>query len=91
MTNTNPYASSGPVAQKTNVLAIISLIAGFIVPLLGVILGFVALSQIKKTGENGHGLAIGGIVVGFIVMILSIVVVVLPLILTASTATYYSY
>jgi len=36
------------------------------VPLLGAILGFISLSQIKKTGEKGRGLAIGGIVVSAI-------------------------
>ena len=50
-------------SDKTNGLAIAALISAIFVPLLGAILGFVALSQIKKTGEKGKGLAIGGIAI----------------------------
>ena len=32
----------------------------------GIILGFVALNQIKKTGQPGEGLAKAGIIIGFI-------------------------
>jgi hypothetical protein len=33
-------------------------------PLLGLIFGFLALNQIKQTGQRGRGLAIAGIVIG---------------------------
>src|SRR4051812_18745247 len=47
---------------KTNVFAILSLVFSLIffvpvLPLLGFIFGFVALSQIKQTHEEGKGLA----------------------------------
>ena len=53
-------------ARPTNVLAIIALVAsclGFTVP--GIIMGHIALHQIKQTGEQGHGLALAGVIVGY--------------------------
>jgi Domain of unknown function (DUF4190) len=33
-------------------------------PILGLMFGFVALNQIKQTGQRGRGMAIAGIVIG---------------------------
>jgi len=65
-----PPPSDGPVpsaSRGTNGLAI----ASFVVSLtccgpLGAILGFVSLGQIKRTGEQGRGMAIAGIVIGLL-------------------------
>jgi uncharacterized membrane protein len=35
--------------------------------ILGIIFGFVALSQIKQTGQGGRGMAIAGIIIGVVV------------------------
>ena len=49
--------------------------------IVGIILGIIALNQIKQTGQQGRGLAIAGIVVGgawvalFLILILGLVVV----------------
>lgn len=51
---------------KTNTMAILSLIFAFFFPLLGAIFGHVAMSQIKTTGEEGSGLALAGIIVGWV-------------------------
>jgi hypothetical protein len=54
-----------PPAQKpgTNGFAIASLIFGIIGGvLLGFIFGFIALSQTKRTGQNGRGLALAGVI-----------------------------
>ncbi len=51
-------------ANRTNVVAIVALILGFLVPIGGIIAGAVALAQVKRTGEKGRGLAIAGIAVG---------------------------
>jgi hypothetical protein len=45
---------------KTNLVAILSLVFAFLFPLAGLILGIVALNQIKKTGEEGRVIAIIG-------------------------------
>ena len=100
MTDPTPYAAPDQPQQpytpqaagpKTNVLAIIALIGGFVLPLAGIIVGFIALNQIKTTGEAGRGLAIGGIVVGFAVGTLTILVfafsIILPLVIFGSLGT----
>lgn len=51
--NTNPYQQQAPQTEKTNTLAILSLVFGFLVNIVGIVLGFVALNQIKRTGEKG--------------------------------------
>ena len=66
----NPYASASPYAaapqQKTNVLAIVSLVLAFFISIGAIICGHIALNQIKRTGENGRGLAIAGLVLGYL-------------------------
>ena len=73
MGDVNPTVGATPNAgtntEKHNVFAILSLIFAFLLPPLGVVFGFVALSQIKKTGEQGKGLAIAGIIVGLVIIV----------------------
>lgn len=56
-----------PVSGKTNSLAIASLVVSLIccAP-LGVIFGHMAISQINRTGEGGRGLAVAGLVIGYV-------------------------
>lgn len=49
----------------TNILAIIGFIGVFFWSLVGIVLGHIALSQIKKTGESGHGLALAAVIIGY--------------------------
>lgn len=67
--SSSPAASTG----RTNVLAIVGIILAFIVPLVGVILGFVARSQIKRTGEKGSGLALAAIIIGLVFIVVGII------------------
>ncbi len=59
-----PYMSNP--SEKTNVLAIVSLVTAFFISLAAIITGHIALGQIKKTGEKGRGLAIAGLVLGYL-------------------------
>jgi Domain of unknown function (DUF4190)/Domain of unknown function (DUF1707) len=56
-------------AAKTNGVAVASMVFG-IIPFFGgipaVILGHVARSQIKQTGERGDGMAVAGLVLGYL-------------------------
>jgi hypothetical protein len=63
--------------EKYNVLAIISLVSAFFVSLAAVICGHIALSQIKKTGEKGRGLAIAGLVLGYLGLISGAIIIAL--------------
>ncbi|BAJ74310.1 hypothetical protein MTES_1346 [Microbacterium testaceum StLB037] len=77
------YAGSASIpppvdyANRTNVVSIFALVLGFVVPIGGIIAGAVGLSQVKRTGEKGRGLAIAGIIVGSVMTLLSIVGVIL--------------
>ena len=86
------YAPAAPGA-KWNVLAIVSLaiaVVGFAWLSLGaVITGHIALSQIKKTGEQGHGLALAGTIVGYVGIAVSLIWV--PIIIFGAIASSYPY
>jgi uncharacterized membrane protein len=45
--------------------------------IVGVVLGVVALSQVKQNREGGYGLAVGGIAVGVVSMVISVIAVVM--------------
>ncbi|MCI0156352.1 DUF4190 domain-containing protein [Leifsonia shinshuensis] len=62
----SPYPYAYAPEPRTNVLAIISLVSAFFVSLAAVITGHIALAQIKRTGENGRGLALAGLIIGYV-------------------------
>ncbi len=75
-----------PQPQPTNSLAIVSLVCAFLFAPLGIIFGHISLSQIKKTGEEGRGLAVAGLVISYLITVLTIVVVVLSVVFVAKVA-----
>jgi peptidyl-prolyl cis-trans isomerase B (cyclophilin B) len=66
-----------PQPQSTNALAIVSLVCAFLFAPLGIIFGHISLSQIRKTGEEGRGLAIAGLVISYLITVFTVVVVAL--------------
>jgi hypothetical protein len=76
---TAPQTASAPASDakstsasgsgKTNTLAIIAIICSIIIAPVGLVLGIVALSQIKKTKEGGHGLALASIIISIVIML----------------------
>lgn len=86
----------------TNTLAIISMIAAIvglftfaILSLAGVIMGHIALNQIKKRAEGGRGMAITGLILGYVgiafwILFLIIAVAALGLLGTAGAAGAFS-
>jgi peptidyl-prolyl cis-trans isomerase B (cyclophilin B) len=55
------------------------LVCAFVFAPLGIVFGHISMSQIKKTGEEGHGMALAGLIIGYVITALSILVVVLSL------------
>lgn len=53
-------------AARTNSMAIAALVSSLLLAPLGIVFGHIALSQINRTGEDGRGLAIAGLVIGYI-------------------------
>lgn len=63
-------------SRGTNALAIASLIIALICfPPLGLILGIIALRQIKRTGEEGRGMALAGVWIGAIFTVIGAIIV----------------
>ncbi|MFA1551697.1 DUF4190 domain-containing protein [Actinomadura chokoriensis] len=79
-----PYGEprGGPRPQGTNSLAVASLILGilwlgWIGSILAIVFGHVSLSQIKRTGQAGKGMAIAGLVLGYLGLVIGVIVVTL--------------
>ena len=87
-TTTVPHGPSGPAytpaANRTNTLAIISLVTGigsffahivpgvggFTVALVAIVTGYMARQQIRETGEQGMGMATAGMIIGIVHVVL---------------------
>jgi peptidyl-prolyl cis-trans isomerase B (cyclophilin B) len=65
-----------PQPRGTNTMAILSLVSAFLFPPLGIVFGHISLSQLKRTNEEGKGLAIAGLAIGYVVTILSLIAIV---------------
>ena len=67
MTAELPAPATAPTpGTPWNVLAIVSLITSLVgFSLAGIITGHLSLSQLKTSGEQGHGLALAGTIIGY--------------------------
>ena len=81
-----------PQAAGTNGMAIASLVFSlvgllcWIGAIVGPILGFIALGQIKQTGQGGRGMAISGIVIGLASIVIGILLAIILLATKSSTS-----
>ncbi|GAB2556089.1 DUF4190 domain-containing protein [Leucobacter ruminantium] len=58
-------APAGTKVSDTNTFALLSIILAFIAPLAAIIFGHMGLSQIKRTGDAGRGIALTGTIIGY--------------------------
>jgi uncharacterized protein DUF4190 len=86
----DPYQVSAPETNGLAIGSLITSIAGVVlgipltllcylgllIPIVGIVLGALALNQIKRTKQHGRGLAIAGIAVGAITTVLLVVLVI---------------
>nr|WP_246306445.1 MULTISPECIES: DUF4190 domain-containing protein [Herbiconiux] len=94
VTNPTPPAyAAGPVAeQKWNVLAIVAFVISLLsFNVIAIVLGAIALSQIKKTGEKGRGLALAAIIIGAVTIVFYIVLFIVIFAVAASQGTVTTY
>lgn len=66
-----------PAQRPTNGMAIASLVCAFLFAPLGIVFGHISLAQIRRTGEEGHGLAIAGLVISYLLTLVSVIALVL--------------
>lgn len=90
MTSTGPEQQrraeqDPPFAQapKTNSLAIVALASSFFIGIVGIVTGYIALGQIKARGESGRGLALAGVIIGWVQTAVVALAIVVLLVVTA--------
>jgi hypothetical protein len=76
---TNPMAIGSLVASILGVPLFFACFTGAIAAIAGIVLGIVALNQIKQSGEQGRSFAIAGIVVGGVVLAFNLLFLILGL------------
>ena len=67
-----PAGGTNPLAIFSLVASCVGLLCGF-GSIIGIVLGVIAMNQIKKTGQQGRGLAIAGVAVGAISLVISVI------------------
>ncbi len=91
-----PAAPRGTTLAQTNTYAVLAILLAFIAPIAGVVFGHLGLSQIKRTGDAGRGLAVTGLVIGYAAIAFLIVFFVMyigfiALAIGAMSDSYYGY
>jgi len=67
----NPYPP-----RRTNAMAIASLVCAFLFAPLAILFGHLSLSQIKRSGEDGRGIAVAGLVIGYVLTVATVLMLV---------------
>lgn len=86
-----PYAPGPP---RTNAFAIASLVcslAGLVTGIsviAGIVLGHIALNQIKQTGEEGRSFAIAGLAIGYGLLVVGFLILVAAVFFVAILGAY---
>lgn len=70
-----------PPPKQTNGMAIAALITAFLFSPAGIVLGIVARKQIRRTGEEGWGMATAGLIIGVVLTVLWLLALVLWVVL----------
>lgn len=87
------YQGQNGAPGQRNTLALVSLIlgiAGFVTSIssiAAIVTGHIALSQIKKRGEEGRGMALTGLILGYVVLVLSIIAIIAAVVLFGAIAS----
>lgn len=87
-----PYGQPAPRHNTTEPFAIVSLVAslaGFVVcfvgPVVGIVFGHIARSRIKSSGANGAGMALAGIIIGYVQIAAAVVAIVVITIIAVNS------
>lgn len=92
----NPYAPARPIG--TNGKAIAALVTSLVgltlcgLPsFVGVILGIIAMRETKRTGQEGYGLALAGVIIGSVVTVFAVIFVIIYVIGIAAAISSPDY
>ncbi len=76
-----PYPPYPYPPRRTNAMAIASLVCAFLFAPLAILFGHLSLSQIKRSGEEGRGMAVAGLVIGYILTVATVLILVVGVLL----------
>jgi hypothetical protein len=93
-----PYMGPMVIAPSapTNTMAILALVFAFVFPPLGIVFGHIGRKQCKERGEQGDGLALAGMIVGYIhtgiwVLLCAFYIIFFVILLGAASTTSNDY
>jgi hypothetical protein len=71
------------------ILSIVFFCAWFfpVMPILAVVFGHIALSQIRRQGTAGRGMALAGLITGYLGLALTVVMIILMIVGTVTSPT----
>jgi Domain of unknown function (DUF4190) len=79
----DPYRPATPAGTNGKAIgAIVAAVIGipacacFLPSLVGIVLGFIAMGETKRSGQPGYGLAVAGVVVGIATLLLGVLFIV---------------
>ncbi|AOX65049.1 hypothetical protein BJK06_04070 [Curtobacterium sp. BH-2-1-1] len=76
-----PTAGAPTEVAPLSLIAVVAIALAFVAPIGGVVVGFIARREVRRTGERGDGLAFAAVLIG---ATLTLVTVVLPAAVAAS-------
>jgi hypothetical protein len=89
------YPPPPPKSQTNAILALVLSIVGFatcgVTAIVGVIFGHIAMGRIKRGEEDGHGMALAGIIIGYVVIagwLLYLAIIIIAVIAAANQGAY---
>ena len=70
-------------------MSLVASLVGF--GIVGIITGHISLGQIKRTGEQGRGLALAGLIIGYVAVASGLVAIIVWVVILAGLAASGSY
>lgn len=92
----DPYRPAKPPGTNGKAIAaLVTALAGLMFcglpSIAGVVLGIVAMRETRRTGQDGYGLALAGVIVGGIVLLLVVLYIVFIVVVAANSTSYNNY
>jgi hypothetical protein len=92
----DPYSQGKPPGTNGKAIAaLVTAVGGLVLcglpSIAGIILGIIAMRETKRTGQDGYGLALAGLIIGSVVVVLGILYIVFLVVIAANSGTNYTY
>ena len=92
----DPYSMGKPPGTNGKAIAaLVTAVAGVVLcglpSIAGIILGIIAMRETKRTGQDGYGLALAGLIVGSVAVALVVLYIVFMVVIMASSSSYETY